>query len=136
MNPLKPPSTVIPGRSHREFFALGVDDPHTPWSRASSTRGLIEYLTLSDNLDVQRRTGTRTRLSRWSVGAAIDLPVVHEFCEEVLLLRGTLEVGRDGVWTQCDRFGVWTYACRPPGIQHGPFHAPQGCLMLEFYYFE
>jgi hypothetical protein len=122
-------------RLHREFFPLGVDDPQTVWTRAASSRGVIEYLTLCDNLDAATRIGTRTRLSRWSAGAAIDQAVVHDFFEEVLLLRGSLEVGREGSWQGLDGFEPFTYACRPPGIWHGPFHAPQGCLMLEFYYF-
>jgi hypothetical protein len=35
-----------------------------------------------------------------------------------------------------ETFGPNTYACRPPGIHHGPFRSQHGCLLLEFHYYE
>ena len=29
-----------------------------------------------------------------------------------------------------------SYACRPPGIYHGPFKSVQGCLLLEIHYYD
>jgi hypothetical protein len=26
------------------------------------------------------------------------------------------------------------YACRPPGMVHGPYRVPRGCMMLEMRY--
>jgi hypothetical protein len=122
-------------RPHREFHDLAVDDPLTVWCPAPASQGCIEYITLCDNLDAATRSGSRTRLSRWSPGASIDQAVVHDFHEEVLLLRGCLEVGTGQAGRAWERFEAYTYACRPPGVWHGPFRAPQGCLMLEFYYY-
>jgi len=28
------------------------------------------------------------------------------------------------------------YACRPPGMVHGPYRVPTGCLTLEMRYFK
>jgi len=29
-----------------------------------------------------------------------------------------------------------TYACRPPGVIHGPFKSEQGCLLFEVHYYD
>ncbi len=31
-------------------------------------------------------------------------------------------------------FGAGMYACRPPGMPHGPWHSPDGCLTFEVRY--
>jgi hypothetical protein len=51
------------------------------------------------------------------------------YCEEVLVLSGSL----------CDlglkqTFGAGYYACRPPGMVHGPWESAEGCIMLETRY--
>ena len=123
---------------HREFFAVrpGSDSPDaTAWSPVGSSAGLIEEILLADNLDHAARTGSRTRLARWSPGALIDRPVVHDFHEEVFIVEGDLAVGCDAEGHGGETFGPYTFACRPPGAVHGPFVSRTGCTMLEFQYF-
>ena len=45
------------------------------------------------------------------------------------------EVG-DETSERCETFGPHTYACRPPGVAHGPFRSTQGCLLFEIHYYD
>ncbi|HZF83683.1 MAG TPA: hypothetical protein VE084_09290, partial [Burkholderiaceae bacterium] len=73
-----------PTRVHREFFSIDRSD--AAWTPVPSSAGRIEEIVLADNLDPATGTGSRTRLARWSAGALIDRPVVHDFHEEVLIV--------------------------------------------------
>jgi hypothetical protein len=54
---------------------------------------------------------------------------VHPFWEEVFILEGALhDLTLDQV------FPAGTYACRPPGMAHGPWVASEGCLTVEVRY--
>ena len=55
---------------------------------------------------------------------------VHDYWEEVYLLDGDLTDLRLGV-----TFTAGMYACRPPGMAHGPWRTEQGVVMLEMRYF-
>jgi len=58
---------------------------------------------------------------------------VHDYWEEVFLVPGALIVcSRDG---DRETFTAHTYACRPPGVLHGPFESITGCLLLESHYY-
>lgn len=92
----------------------------------------IEQRILSSNLDEEARRGSRTRLLRFQPGAFTDVPFVHEYYEEVLLISGDLIVGSGD---EVESFLAHTYACRPPGVYHGPFKSEGGCLLVEFHYF-
>jgi hypothetical protein len=53
----------------------------------------------------------------------------HDFCEEVYILEGELhdlELGQT--------FTKGMYACRPPGMPHGPWRSPAGCVTFEVRY--
>ena len=55
--------------------------------------------------------------------------VVHDFWEEVYILEGELhDVTLDEV------FPAGTYACRPPGMEHGPWRSEPGCVTFEVRY--
>jgi hypothetical protein len=54
---------------------------------------------------------------------------VHPFWEEVYILEGSLHD-----LTLNQTFPAGTYACRPPGMPHGPWVAPDGCLTFEVRY--
>jgi hypothetical protein len=54
---------------------------------------------------------------------------VHPFWEEVYILEGSLHD-----LTLNQTFPAGTYACRPPGMRHGPWTAPDGCLTFEVRY--
>ena len=120
---------------HREFFAIRPDSDSAAWSPVTASAGRIEEILLADNLDRAARTGSRTRLARWSPGALIDRPVVHDFHEEVFIVEGDLVVGCDAEGGGGEAFGPYSFACRPPGAVHGPFASRTGCTMLEFQYY-
>jgi len=90
---------------------------------------------LAGSLDEQNRKGSRTRLLRIEPGTYSTAPFIHEYWEEVYLLSGDLIVGNDDKGRGGEKFTGPTYACRPPGVYHGPFKSEGGCLMLEIHYF-
>jgi hypothetical protein len=90
---------------------------------------------LAGSLDEQSRKGSRTRLLRIEPGTYSTAPFIHEYWEEVYLLSGDLIVGNDDKGRGGEKFTGPTYACRPPGVYHGPFKSEGGCLMLEIHYF-
>src|SRR4051794_1355467 len=69
-----------------------------------------------------------TRILRWEPGfdSSEQGPVVHDYVEEVYVLAGSIHDLTLDQW-----FGASEYACRPPGMVHGPWRSPQGCEMLE-----
>lgn len=76
-------------------------------------------------------SGDYTRLVRFEPdtdvsGAGV---LVHDFWEEVYIIEGELTDLRLG-----ETFTAGMYACRPPGMEHGPFLSRAGCLMLETRY--
>ena len=91
---------------------------------------------LAGSLDETGRNGTRTRLLRMDPGVFSTEPFIHEYWEEVYLLSGDLIVGNDAQGRGGQKFTGPTYACRPPGVHHGPFMSEGGCLLLEIHYFD
>ena len=73
-------------------------------------------------------TGAYTGLVRYDPGVDTSpLGVrVHDYWEEVYLLEGDLTDLRLG-----ETFSAGMYACRPPGMEHGPWRTEHGVLMLE-----
>ena len=53
----------------------------------------------------------------------------------VYLVSGEIIVGNDEHGEGGERFNPPTYACRPPGIHHGPFKSDTGCLLFELHYY-
>jgi hypothetical protein len=73
-------------------------------------------------------TGAYTGLVRYEPGVDTS-PLgarVHAYWEEVYLLEGDLTDLRLG-----ETFSAGMYACRPPGMPHGPWRTAHGVLMLE-----
>ena len=35
-----------------------------------------------------------------------------------------------------ETFNKATYACRPPGVYHGPFKSENGCTLFELHYYK
>ena len=35
-----------------------------------------------------------------------------------------------------ESFQAPTYACRPPGVYHGPFKSEKGCMLFEIHYYD
>ncbi|MBL8384326.1 MAG: cupin domain-containing protein [Burkholderiales bacterium] len=124
-------------KPHREFFRIALQagaDGEGTWAPVPGHPG-IEEMILADNLDAAARCGSRTRLARWRPGTCMPSPVVHDFHEEVFVVSGDLVVGCDAHGRGGERFDAPTFACRPPGVLHGPFTTSGGCVLLEFQYF-
>ncbi|SNT53102.1 cupin domain-containing protein [Rhodococcoides kyotonense] len=103
---------------------LEFHSPTAEWTRAnevSTTPGISDQVLSHDPV-----TGDKTALQRYDAGAETPPGVItHEFWEEVLLLDGDLyDVGLDRTFT------AGMYACRPPGMPHGPYRSVGGCSML------
>ncbi len=77
-------------------------------------------------------TGDYTRLMRVDPGAdaSISGVLTHDFWEEVYIIEGDLTD-----LTLGQTFTGGMYACRPPGMKHGPFRSESGCKMLEIRYY-
>ena len=91
---------------------------------------------LASDLDETEKRGSRSRLLRIEPGAFSTEPFVHDHWEEVYLLDGDLTVGNDREGRGGTSFQAPTYACRPPGVHHGPFTTKNGCVMFELHYYE
>jgi ChrR-like protein with cupin domain len=70
-----------------------------------------------------------TRLLKAEPGSASTETFVHDFWEEVLIVEGSQwDVGLGRLLTK----GM--YACRPPGMKHGPYRTEEGCVTFEVRY--
>jgi hypothetical protein len=74
-------------------------------------------------------TGDVTRLLRFAPGTGTADAIAHDFWEEVWILEGSLMDLGTG-----QTFGGGMYACRPPGMRHGPYRSPDGALLFETRY--
>jgi hypothetical protein len=55
--------------------------------------------------------------------------VEHDYFEEVFIVSGSIhDVTLDRT------FAAGSYACRPPGMVHGPWRTAEGCVMFETRY--
>lgn len=116
-------------KAHHEFFDALEEDGWTPVEGYQGVRTKL----LSGRFDHRARTGAETRLSRWDPGAAVDHPVCHTWCEEVMVVSGSMAIGRPGAVEAELQAGA--YAVRPAGIEHGPFFSEKGCVLIEFLYY-
>ena len=120
-------------KQHKEFHLLDMNEG---WATPPGYPKGIEQKILSGALDEQGKRGSRTRFLRFQPGVYTTKPFVHEYWEEVYLVSGDLIVGNDEQGRNGESFSPNTYACRPPGVFHGPFKSENGCLLLEIHYFD
>ena len=74
-------------------------------------------------------TGDVTRLLRFDAGVETTETITHDFWEEVWILDGEMvDLGKR------QTFSAGMYACRPPGMVHGPYRVPHGCTIFEIRY--
>jgi hypothetical protein len=118
-------------KEHLEFHAL---DLTSGWRTPDGYPNGIEEKILAGSLDETAKTGNRTRLLRFQPGAFTAKPFVHDYWEEVFLVSGDLVVGDEN--SGFTTYGPHTYACRPPGVAHGPFRSTGGCLLFEVHYYD
>ena len=119
-------------KEHKEFFAVDFNDG---WAVPEGYPAGIQQKVLAGSLDEKNGTGSRTRLLRFQPGVYTTEPFVHEHWEEVHLFEGDMIVGNDENGEGGEHFHAPTYACRPPGVFHGPFKSEGGCVMFELHYF-
>ena len=111
-------------KAEREFFPV-EDVPWTP-AMGGTVPGLFERILAADP-----STRVATRMLRFDPGTDTSSAgaQVHDFWEEVYIVEGSLHD-----LTLNETFPKGTYACRPPGMRHGPWVAPDGCLTFEVRY--
>ena len=119
-------------KPHFEFTPVSMNEGFHPVP--GYPPGFYEKI-LAGTLDEKHGQGNRTRLLRIDPGAYSTVPFVHEYWEEVFMLSGDLIVGNDDKGRGGEKFTGPTYACRPPGVQHGPFKSDGGCILLEQHYY-
>ena len=78
-----------------------------------------------------KATGDHTRILRFDPGTVTSETLVHDFWEEVYVLEGSITDLRLN-----ETFGAGMFACRPPGMPHGPWESSEGCLTFEVRYSE
>ena len=124
---------ALPPKQHLEF--VGVDMKEGWAVPPGYPQGFTQKILASDIDEVNKR-GSRTRLLRLESGAFSTVPFVHDHWEEVFLFSGDLIVGNDDQGQGGEASKSYTYACRPPGVRHGPFSSRGGCLLVEIHYYE
>jgi len=116
-------------KPEREFFR----PDHLPWEPvvASATGGAGGSGVTQKILSRDPESGDVTRLLKFEAGVETTETIAHEFWEEVWILEGEMiDLGKR------QRFTAGMYACRPPGMIHGPYRVPTGCTMFEIRYFK
>lgn len=110
-------------KPEREFF----DTKGVPWQPpAQPVAGLYERVIASDP-----QSGVASRILRFEPGTdtSPNGVLAHDFWEEVYILEGAIhDLTLDQVFT------AGMYACRPPGMRHGPWRSPEGCITFEVRY--
>lgn len=120
-------------KPHLEFCALDMEGG---WATPEGYPEGIKQKILASDIDETNKTGSRTRLLRFDPGTFTTKPFVHDHWEEVYLLKGDLIVGNDEKGEGGEKFSDTAYACRPPGVFHGPFKSDGGCLLFEIHYYD
>jgi hypothetical protein len=105
-----------------EFF----DAEAIPWSPVARQPGVSERMLAHDPSG-----GLLTRMVRWAPGVDTSHAgeVAHDYFEEVFILSGSIHD-----LTLDQTFAAGYYACRPPGMVHGPWTTAEGCVMFEVRY--
>jgi hypothetical protein len=77
------------------------------------------------------QTGVATRILRYEPGAdsTPNGVQIHDFWEEVFILEGSFTD-----LTLGETFTAGMYACRPPGMPHGPWLSEEGVTTFEVRY--
>jgi ChrR Cupin-like domain len=112
-----------------EFFR----PDHLPWQpvTGSATAGAGGHGIREKILSRDQDSGDVTRLLRFDPGTETRETISHDFWEEVWILEGDLtDLGKQQMFT------AGMYACRPPGMVHGPYRTTGGCTTFELRYYK
>lgn len=122
-------------KPHIEFQSI---DPGEGWTKPPGYPDHVKVYEriLASDIDEARKKGSRTRLLRFEPGQYTTAPFCHDHWEEVFLVSGDLIVGNDAHGNGGTSFKAPTYACRPPGVWHGPFKSETGCVLFEIHYYD
>lgn len=115
--------TASPKKPELEFFLPEPDK----WTRVpGAVDGLFEKALAGD-----ASSGNYTRILRFDPGTDTSPNGVlqHDFWEEVLIVSGSIIDLRLN-----ETFSSGMYACRAPGMKHGPWRSPEGCVTFEVRY--
>lgn len=109
-------------KKEMEFY----DAELLPWRQVEGAQeGIMEKIVSFDP-----ETGSYCRILKFPA-METDQVLVHDFWEEVYILEGSLyDIQKK------QTFLTGYYACRPPGMIHGPYQIPYGCKTLEIRTFE
>lgn len=79
-------------------------------------------------LAMDDESGDLTRLANWEPGGDSNPLGVqaHPLWEELYILEGSM-----AELTLGETFSKGFYACRPPGMRHGPWVSEEGCITFE-----
>ena len=108
-------------KKEMEFFDVG----RIPWKRVVGVVGVKEKVLSRDP-----ESGSYTRILKLERGAEIPQLLQHDFWEEVYIIKGSLTDKR-----KKRTFTKGMYACRPPGMKHGPYVSKSGFLGVEMRYY-
>lgn len=97
-----------------------------PWRPVEGVPHTFEKILSRDE-----ETGDYTRLMRFERGADTSKlgAFRHDHWEDVYIISGSIHD-----LTLDETFGPGRYACRPPGMPHGPWTSADGCLLFEIRY--
>jgi anti-sigma factor ChrR (cupin superfamily) len=113
-------------KEEREFF----DPEELPWEPVAAGSGAAGEGVMQKILSYDEETGNCTRLLKFAPGVETNEAITHDFYEEVIILEGELHDKRLN-----QTFTKGMYACRQPGMLHGPYATPKGCMTFEVRYY-
>jgi hypothetical protein len=116
-------------RNRHNLDFASVDTASGFTARGGGVAGIHEKIP-SNDLDTERKAGSRTRLLRLDPDVATPAAHTHDYWEEIYMLEGEMIVG-DGNGGERTVTSP-SYACREPGFLHGPVRTETGCMMIEF----
>ena len=118
-----------PGKVNLDFHNLDISSGFT--TRPSNPK--VHLKVLSSSLDTDAGTGVRTRLIKLDPGCRTPEAHAHPFWEELYVLEGDIiSIDADGE----RKVEAPGYAIRSPGTMHGPVRSDNGCLILEFNWYD
>lgn len=109
------------GKEEKEFF----NPKDLPWEPVKGyPEGVYKKV-----LSYDSENNIWTNLVKWEPGTETHETLAHDTWEEVWIIEGEMY---DTIKELSIEKGM--YACRPPGMKHGPWISKSGCLMLEVRY--